>query len=223
MGPRNALCRRKAVRGGGRRGFHLSRTHPGTACPVSPSSHSRFVGPEEEDLVLVGGGLDCSFWHLIDLCDTRDRVTGEGRDPWGSSDPPSGKENVIPRGFTHGAGEDSVTNRSSGCAHQGRGQRGSPARTPCPVSSCPAQPRHTQQIQALPPAWASNGDRGGLGEGTPRPKRGHQTRGQPGEGSGVRQQPLPNPRAGAAPASVNNPEAPSGNRAKATPAAFYSV
>lgn len=54
---------------------------------ASPSSHSRFVGPEEEDLVLIGGGFDCSFWHLINLGDTKGRVRGEARDPWGSSDP----------------------------------------------------------------------------------------------------------------------------------------
>lgn len=59
--------------------------------------------------------------------------------------------------------------------------------------------------------------------GTPWLKWGHQTRGQPGEGCGVKQQPVSSPQAGAAPPSVNNPEAPSGNGAKATPAAFYSI
>lgn len=52
-------------------------TLTGTTHPVRPSSHSRFMGPEEEDLVLIRGGFDCSFWHLINLCDTKERVRGE--------------------------------------------------------------------------------------------------------------------------------------------------
>lgn len=42
--------------------------------PHVPGPHSRFMGPKEEDLVFIGGRFYCSFWHLINLCDTKDGV-----------------------------------------------------------------------------------------------------------------------------------------------------
>lgn len=47
--------------------------------PPQPRPHSRFVGPEEEDLVFIGGGFDCSFWHLVNLCDTKWGEDGGGQ------------------------------------------------------------------------------------------------------------------------------------------------
>lgn len=207
----------------------------GTTRPGSPGSHSRFVGPEEEDLVLIGGGFDCSFWHLVNLRDTKDRVTGEGREPRGSSDP---QDIPPPPPLSYGWAQlrnrkavwrqswHQAVSRTSACAHTGVGASRAPLLPPPPpLSSSLDQLRHTQQIQALPavpqaapPAWASTGL-----EVPPWPKRGQQTRGQPAEGCGVEQQPVPSPQAGAAPPSANNPEAPSGKGAKATPAAFYSI
>lgn len=50
--------------------------------PHAPQPHSRFVGPEEEDLVFIGGGFNCCFRHLVNLWDTKDGVRiGEGRAP----------------------------------------------------------------------------------------------------------------------------------------------